>query len=254
VPNVQPSSKLNTGIDPRINGNGARGDGTGQKYGDSRWPSRDSDEHSASPCLWIPNDEIARYRQPIRSPAVFANRLSVLYTRIARLEMLQYPAACGQSAAGGHGFCPPPIGVVLKFSASRANAKDPRWPRGPAGSGPVRFRVGSCSAIVPGARQLSWTITEKTLRPSLRPSPARGTTGLLQVLEPAKKMVRRVAGNPMKTLAKIAYVTRRGCGKCRRRSTSPKRRVPPDTRHVPDTVLKGGPCCLPTHRYAAWRI
>jgi hypothetical protein len=145
------------------------------------------------------NDEIADVgANPV---AAGLASLTGLYTRLAALEMLQYPlAAAGAGLLGSVSASISSSGLSLSASVSKTS--DSSVPRMQV---PVVLFVWGPQRIVP-VRVTQLTITEKLYDTALNPSHAEAQIGL-RVLTPDELV--SITG-PMKDVAKIAYVYTQG--------------------------------------------
>lgn len=171
----------------------------GQKGGDPLAVKGLPDESFSFTLFMDSNDEIADI--DINPVAGGLATSFGLYTRLAALEMLQYPLpVAGDGLVGTVSASVSASG--LNVSASGAKAKDTSVPRLQV---PVVLFVWGVQRIVP-VRVTQLTITERLYDTALRPVHAEAQLGL-QVLTP-DDLVK--VDEPMKTLGKIAYLYSQG--------------------------------------------
>ena len=136
------------------------------------------------------NDEIAN-----NGPGAPIAELSGIYSRLAALEMLLYPASAGQS--GLLGTVSAGIASALGGQASGATSAVPQSVM------PVALFIWGAERIVP-VRVTGLTITEKLYDPALNPTHAEAQLSL-RVLTPAELVAASADDDVLANLATIAY-------------------------------------------------
>jgi hypothetical protein len=137
------------------------------------------------------NDEIADGSPPTKALA----QANGIYTRLAALEMLLYPAKTGQ---------PGLIGAVSAAIASASGGQTPKAKSSvPVSVMPVTLFVWGVGRIVP-VRLTGLTITEKLYDSALNPTHAEAQLSL-RVLTPAELQSASADNDVLAKVATIAY-------------------------------------------------